>query len=319
MNRLTRQSLLLFLALGCFPQAHAADPVEPSAADIATAREMFREGARLASEEKWEEALDAYQRSMALRPSNLTRYSIAVVQERMGKLIEAMENLREFIASDHDSTTRRYVPAASETLQNLEGRIGRVKVVIPGNPRGAEVKIDDDLLPEAAIGIFRPTDPGHRRVEARVPGYARFVKEVNLQEGASIEVVVRLNPPGEGGDDEETSSSSSTGSQRTGQKTTGMVLTIGGAGVFVAGLGVGIYGYSKAKSAETSDSSEADTARTTALIGDIGMGVGLVAAGVGTYLLLSSGESEPQSTARRVFINPWAVPGGAGLGASGRF
>jgi hypothetical protein len=318
LNRLTRQSLFLFLALGTFPQAHASNPVEPSAADIATAREMFREGARLAAEEKWAEALDAYQRSMALRPSNLTRYSIAVVQERMGKLIEAMENLREFISSDHDTTTRRYVPAAEETLQNLEGRIGRVKVVIPGNPRGAQVKIDDDVLPQAAIGIFRPTDPGHRRVEARVPGYARFVKEVNVQEGASIEVVVRLAPPGAEEGDEDVPPSSAAESQGGSQKTTGMILTIGGAGVFVAGLGVGIYGYSKAKSAETSDSPEADTARTTALIGDIGMGVGLVAAGVGTYLLLSGGEST-QSTARQVFINPWAVPGGAGFGASGRF
>lgn len=319
MNRLTRQSLVLLLALGCVPQAHAGDPVEPSAADIATAREMFREGARLASEEKWEEALDAYQRSMALRPSNLTRYSIAVVQERLGKLIEAMENLREFIVSDHDSTTRRYVPAAQETLQNLEGRIGRVKVVIPGNPRGAQVKIDDDLLPDAAIGIFRPTDPGHRRVEARVPGYAPFVKEVDLQEGAAIEVVVRLSPPGSSDETEEGTSESGAVSSTNKSKTTGMILTIGGAGVFVAGLGVGIYGYSKAKSAETSDSSEADTARTTALIGDIGMGVGLVAAGVGTYLLLSGGGSEPLSTARQLHINPWAVPGGAGLGASGRF
>ena len=296
---------------------HAGDPA-PSAVDIATARDLFRDGARLASEEKWEAALDAYQRSMALRPSSLTRYSIAVVQERLGKLVEAMENLREFVASDHDSTTRRYVPTASDMLRDMERRIGRIKVVIPGNPRGAEVRIDNTPIPEAAIGVHRPTDPGDRKVEARVPGYAPFVKEVDLKEGESIEIVVRLSEA-EGRVEEASTNSTVSSSIDTAPESgnsTAMILTLGGAGVFAAGLGVGIFGYAKAKSAETDDSSDADTARTMALVGDIGMGVGLVAAGVGTYLLLSGGKPD---TSANVRVSPWAGAGAGGITAGGRF
>ncbi len=295
---------------------HAGDAV-PSAVDIATARDLFRDGARLASEEKWEAALDAYQRSMALRPSNLTRYSIAVVQERLGRLVEAMENLRQFVNSDHDSTSRRYVPTARDMLRDMERRIGRIKVVIPGNPRGAEVRIDNASIPEAAIGVHRPTDPGHRKVEARVPGYAPFVKDVDLKEGESIEIVVRLSES-EGRVEEDSSNSSvsvpADATPRSGNSTA-MILTLGGAGVFATGLGLGIYGYVKAKGADSEDSSDADTARTMALVGDIGMGVGLVAAGVGTYLLLSG---KPDDSAR-VNVSPWAGPGAGGIAASGRF
>lgn len=318
--RLTRQTVLLAILLGTTSPAFAADTgPQPSAADIATARDLFRQGARLAQQEDWEAALDAYQRSMALRPSNLTRYSIAVVQERLGKLVEAMETLRVFLAQDHDRSTFRYVQPAREMLEALEQRIARVKVVIPGNPRGARVLIDGVAIPDAAIGVYRPTDPGKRRVEARVPGYPTFVQTVDLDEGGEAEVVVRLRKPGDpvsapGGPAPVTEPAA----EHERDDTAGTVLVAAGGGVFALGLGLGIYGYTKAKDAEASEGSDADSARTFALVGDIGMGVGLVAAGIGTYMLLSGDEKESDQKAG-LSVGPWGAPGSAGVVASGRF
>ncbi len=320
MIRITHRLVGAFILLGVATYSYAGEPpAEPSAADIATARELFRDGARFAQEEKWEAALDAYERSMALRPSNLTRYSIAVIQERMGRLVEAMENLRAFLAADHDRLTRRYVSNARKMLGDVEARVARVKVVIPGTPRGAQVLIDGQRIPDAAIGVFRPTDPGKRSIEARVPGYPPFVQELTLEEGGEAEVKVRLGqlahhdhdpsadtgasvePPAGGGDD-----------------TVEVVLIAGGAGVFAAGLGLGIYGYTEATDAETNNGADADQARTFALVGDIGMGVGLVAAGVGTYVLLTGSDQEPSEPTGWV-LRPWAGKGSGGIAAAGTF
>ncbi len=74
-----------------------------------------------------------------------------------------------------------------------------------------------------------------------------------------------------------------------------------------AGHGVG---------AEEAEGEDADAARRLALIGDIGMGVGLVAAGIGTYLLFSEEDSTDSSKVR---VGPWAAAGAGGLVAVGRF
>ena len=316
--RRTAQTVLLAIVLGASSSAFAGD-AEPSAADIATARELFREGAKLAQEQKWEAALDFYQRSMALRPSNLTRYSIAIVQERLGKLVEAKENLRVFLAEDQDRSTFAYVKPAKEMIEGIEQRVARIKIIIPGNPRGAKVFIDGEEIPEAAIGVYRPTDPGDRRIEARVPGYPTFVKTVGLEQGGEAEIVVQLHHSSDNPSDTAVAAPvEKLPTQREqNDNTTGLVLTAAGGGVFVLGLGLGIYGYTKAKDAETSEGSDADSARSMALIGDIGMGVGLVAAGFGTYMLLSDDPPpEPQSG---VTVGPWAGPSSAGIVASGRF
>ena len=316
---MTRQLVLFCLLLGAAAPASARNPqTEPSAADIATARDLFRDGARLAAEEKWAAALDAYQRSMALRPSNLTRYSIAIVQERMGKLVEAMENLRVFLGEDHDNSTRRYLPNARDMVKQIEGRIARIKVVIPGKPRGAQLLIDGDPIPDAAIGVHRSVDPGEHRVEVRVPGHPTFVKMVKVDEAGEIDVVVELDGDDKPAAEQAQPETPTTGPEPEKDNTTALVLTIGGAGVFATGLGLGVYGYSKAKGADTSEGSDADAARTMALIGDIGMGVGLVAAGIGTYMLLSDPKSEPTPSAALI-VSPWAGHGSAGFAATGRW
>jgi PEGA domain len=317
--RVTRQLVLFCLLLGAAAPASARNPqTEPSAADVATARDLFRDGVRLAAEEKWEAALDAYQRSMSLRPSNLTRYSIAIIQEKMGRLVEATENLRVFLAEDHDSSTRRYLPNARDMVHQLERRIARIKVIIPGKPRGAQLFIDGEPIPDAAVGVHRPVDPGEHRVEVRVPGHPTFVKMVKLEEAAELDVLVQLDRGEKPVAEQPQPETSGTGVEPVQDNTTALVLTIGGAGVFTTGLGLGIYGYAKAKGADTSEGSDADSARTMALIGDIGMGVGLVAAGVGTYMLLSDDQNEPTPSAGLV-VSPWAGHGSAGFAATGRF
>ena len=286
---------------------------EPSAADVATARELFKDAAALAQEGKWEEALDRYQRSMALRPSPLTRYSIAVAQSHTGRLLEASENIRTFF---HEATPdlQPYVQPAEDLLRSIEPRIARLTIRIPGDPRGARVLIDGQELPLAAVGVERLINPGKHRVEATVPGHAPFFEQLDLTNGASKTVLVTLSrdvttAPAAG---------SAPPSDSSGRRSsmTGKILVGAGGTVFVVGGVFGAIGWSEAKNSPTRDGDQADKAKRFALIGDIGMGAGLIAAGVGTYLLLSA-PSEPRGTA--LMVSPWTTGHAGGVGMLGRF
>jgi len=279
----------------------------PSAADIATARELFKEAAALAHEGRWAEALDRYQRSMALRPSPLTRYSIAVAQAHVGQLIEAGENIRVFF-QEATPDLQPYVQPAEDLLRSLEPRIARLTIRIPGDPRGARVLLDGRELPAAAVGVERLVNPGQHRIEATVPGHAPFVQRVDLAEGAASTVMV--TPPAV-----TSSAPGETQPGSGGASTTGKVLLGVGASVFAVGGVLGFVGWRKAKDSPTRDGDEADMAKALALVGDIAMGAGLVAAGVGTYLVVSHSADKPAS----VVVVPWTAPEVAGLGVHGSF
>ncbi len=279
----------------------------PSAADIATARELFKEAAALAHEGRWAEALDRYQRSMALRPSPLTRYSIAVAQAHVGQIIEASENIRVFF-QEATPDLQPYVQPAEDLLRSLEPRIARLTIRIPGDPRGARVLLDGRELPAAAVGVERLVNPGQHRIEATVPGYAPFVQRVDLAEGAASTVMV--TPPAV-----TSSAPAETQPGSGGASATGKVLLGVGASAFVVGGVLGFAGWRKAKDSPTRDGDEADKAMALALVGDIAMGAGLVAAGVGTYLVVSHSADKPAS----VVVVPWTAPEVAGLGVHGSF
>lgn len=293
-------------------QSPPTPEAEPSAADVATARELFRDAAAFAQEGKWIEALDRYERSMALRPSPLTRYSIAVAQSHVGKLIEASENIRTFF---HDATPdlQPYVQPAEDLLRAIEPRIARLTIRIPGEPRGAAVKLDGRDLPSAAIGVDRVVNPGEHRIEATVPGHVPFFSRVELAEGSAKTVVVTLTQDSSSGARE---ASRLGGRTTSASPTTGMVLVGVGGSLFIAGGIVGAVGLSKAKDSPTKDGDEASKAKTFALVGDVAMASGLVAAGLGAYLWATS--STPASS-KSVAVAPWTTGSASGLSIAGGF
>ncbi|MCL2825113.1 MAG: hypothetical protein FWD57_14075 [Polyangiaceae bacterium] len=295
----------------------AAIGASNNASDTATARDLFRDGVRYAEEGNWKAALDAYERSFALRPSNLTIYSIAVVQEHGGLLVEAMENLRAFLRSDHDKTTSRYIPAAEELLSSVEGRVGRIKVVVPENVPEAQVWIDNQLVPQAAVGVYRSTNPGEHKVELRVPQHSPRVEMVPLRPGESLEVILRL------GDPIATPTLAPVLQPNTdalaayeARDMRAKALIIGGVSVIAVGFCSGIYGFTAARASETSDGPRADTARTMALVGDVSMGVGVLFTAIGAYLLLDN--PKPVNT-YGLQVSPWVSQSAGGVSARTKF
>lgn len=295
------------LGLGTALPAHAQE----NPADIATARELFREGLVLSREERWEEARVKLEQSLSLKQTPLTYYTLAVAEKKSGHPVAALEHFKTFLAQPQNAKTEGFVPGAEKAVAELERLVARVTIeVSPASIPELDVKIDGKLVPEVALGRPRLVDPGEHEVMARAPGYLPTGDTFSVEAQQSASVSLTLTPSADDGpgmvvgDDDPTLFYAGVG------------LLAGGGAIGVIGLIVGIVGAEEASDAPTRDGPEADAALEKTLAGDILMGVGGAAAIAGLVLVImdvTTEDEEPTTAGWR----PWVA--GDQLGVELRF
>jgi len=286
-----------------------------SPADIALARDLFKEGADFAQKGQWNEARQRYEKSLALKRSPRTLYSLGVAYRNLRRFVEALESYRAFLVEPKKEDDKPYEQLARDAIAELETQVARldIKVVPHEEDLKMIVTIDGFIVPDAAYGYPRLVDPGTHMVVARAEGYQDATQSVTVAEGAKLDVLLRLEPvfkaPIQG-----------SGPRKTEVPVLPTALIAGGSAAFAVGLTIGMVGVQRAMDAPTRDGEDAKTARQLALAGDIIGGVGIATAGAGLTLLLwdkyrkpSRSEAKPSTT--------WAVPFVApnGVGVVGRF
>jgi len=197
------RSLLFVCALGLVAPSAIA---QISDADRNAARDLYVEGVALQKAGKYQEALDKFQRSLAVYPvAPTTAYHMAQCKEALGQLVEAAEQLRlvrdtPLPPGASEAFNQAKTDAAAELTQ-LEGRIPKVKIeILPAGIQGLVVTIDGAQMPTALLGVPRPINPGSHRISAQAPGYAPGQQQVDVRERQSPppEVSITLQP-GAGG------------------------------------------------------------------------------------------------------------------------
>src|SRR5205823_1970734 len=138
------RSLLFVCALSFSSSAFA----QVSDADRNAARDLYIEGMALQKAGKYQEALDRFQRSLAVYPvAPTTAYHMAQCKEALGQLVEAAEQLRlvrdtPLPPGASEAFAQAKNDAAAE-LQQLEARIPKLKIdVLPAGRQGVVVRID---------------------------------------------------------------------------------------------------------------------------------------------------------------------------------
>lgn len=312
----------LALAVGVLGAAGAR---AQSAADVTAARDLFIEGSRLAEKGKWTEARDRYERSLALKRAAVTLYSLGVAQRNTGKLVEALESFRAFLAEPSAAATRPYEGPARGAATELEKRIARIDVVLePAAVKSAVVRVDGVTVPAAAVGQPRAVNPGAHVVIATAVGWRAARTEVTLAEGQRATVKLVLERAAEVDVTTARAAASPRGTARPGgaptakaaapQRVLPFALMGTGAAVVGAGVALGLFGVSSASQAPWRDGPAAADARTIALVGDVLVGVGLGAAAAGGIVLwVRPARGASPATA----VSPWIHPGG--IGVQGRF
>jgi hypothetical protein len=158
-----------------------------SDSERSAARQLFTEGNELQKAEKYDAALDKFERAQRVfsAPTNLLH--IAQCQDKLGKIVEATETYRTVIRTPLPAGApgafQQAVEQAKTELAQVEPRVPRVKIdVTPANAASLEVRLNGQPINAALIGEPLPLDPGTHRIVVFAPGYASNEQSVTLKE-----------------------------------------------------------------------------------------------------------------------------------------
>ncbi len=300
--------------------AHANDPL---------ADRLYKEGRAAAQAKDWTKACKLFQESQNREPAPGTLLNLADCEEHRGRFITA--------AAQYQTAARLFpagdarVKYATEKATALEKKVAKLRIKLEGD--GA-VESDGVVVEPASFGTFVSMDPGEHVLVVKAKGRTEVRSTIRLAEGESRELTLTVGAPVP----EETATPTAAAPaaappsvvekprpQPTPAPSSGdsRVPAFALLGVGALGIGLGAVtgisalgaaddvktacpGRQCATDAEKQRADEAaDDARTMALVSTLGFGVGIIAAGVGTYFLVRS----PSKTA----IAPAVGGGSAGF------
>lgn len=174
--------LLVTLSTGA---GRAYAQAAPSDDETAQARALFAEGLELADGGDWERAVHRFRRALELRDAAPVRYNLATSLARMGRLVEALEEVARVVdMADADEEVRA---AAQQLREEITPRLGRLSVLVDGETEGTHVTVDGRPW-EAASGVAAPSDPGVRVVRLMRDMAELDLEEADVPEGGATTV-----------------------------------------------------------------------------------------------------------------------------------
>ncbi len=317
--------------------AQTPPPAAPSGSDRTLAESLFIEARRLMGEQRYAEACPKFEESNRLDPAGGTLLNLAVCHEGEGKLATAWSEFRQSLTIARREQRGEREKLASEHIAALEPRLPRLTVDVPTPSRvpGLVVRVNQSPLGSAAWGSALPVDPGDALIEASAPGRKAWSTKLRIAEGRNTTATVPIleaapAAPASSSAPPLAVSIAPTSQPPIASSTGRDATTYSLLGVGVLGLGLGTFFGVRALT-KKSDSDDAcpqnrctahgvdlnDQARTSARIADIALGVGVVAAGAGLYLLLTRPSGPADGPAVSLSFAPLPRGGGAAsLGGS---
>ncbi len=213
--------MLLVAAFSAFPHAAHADDTSRVDADAgadgpARARALYEAAVEHVRNARWYDALDAFERSHALRAHPTTTFNIASCERALGRLTRAKLALERALAegeSGPDTLPSALVAEAQKSRAQLDSLLVRVSVTVA--PRAAVLSVDGrpllrlpdtsagplfaaDVLPAGpatSLGLDRfelLIDPGAHVVSVAVKGFADAVVRREFSPGAHAVLPLEL-------------------------------------------------------------------------------------------------------------------------------
>jgi hypothetical protein len=326
------------------PAALAQD--QPQAENIAAARSLGLQGIKMADAGDCKGAIEKLSRAESLyhAPSILGR--LGECQVNVGQVVAGTENLnrvvREQLAANAPKAFRDAQERAKGVLNSALPKIAHLTVSVTPADAKPQVSVAGVSIPAALIGAERPTDPGTHEIVVSAPGYLEQKQTVTLAEGGSQEVSIKLEKdpnaavaapvatPATGAPLVTTTTTAPPAD--TGKKKNNtaayVALGVGGAGLVVGGI-TGFLALGKksdlncdGKQCPATEKDKLDSAKSMAMVSNVGFGVGIVGVGLGVILLLTNNDSGSASNAApklaerappRVSLQPWVGLTSAGV------
>lgn len=186
------------IALAIFLAAGAARATNP--ADVATARELYKQGADALDAHDAKLAADKLSQAWALVQTPVIGFDLARAQAALGHLVEAREAALSVqrLAIAHDETARSTEARndAAKLATQIEPRIPHVLVDVK-NLAGHEptVKLDGSVVPSAALSVARQANPGPHVATVDTDDGRHAEATIDLDERETKTLTLTLDAP----------------------------------------------------------------------------------------------------------------------------
>jgi hypothetical protein len=288
MSRAARLALVLFLGIAPLTIAAPADAQSKSV----QARDHVRAGLAYAERDKWDDALREFEEAYALEPQPLRLYDVAQARlktRRFRAARDAFSQLLELpgLSADQRERARAGLASASE-------HVAKLRITVEGGKPTDSLTLDGTntgVQPGKPLEI----DPGRRVVRLIRDGEPVAERTVDVSDGGDVAVTI-----GPGSDRIERAPPPATAPD-TGGSIPPLVFVLGGAALVSAGVGTyfeirGLNRWSELRDGcgrtRTCPPGEVDAARRNVLVGDLLIGVAVVAAAAAVYVLLAPGKQQ---------------------------
>lgn len=168
----------------------AASAHAQSDEERATARQAFERGVNAYGEERWEEALNAFQEAYRIAPHPSVRVNMANCYVHLARPVEALDHFERFLiegGEDADPAQKREV---RRQIQELRGQVGETFLRI--QPEGATVTIDGHTTLRAPILDAVKLAAGTHHVEVAMQGFATSAQDFEVEGGERHELRITL-------------------------------------------------------------------------------------------------------------------------------
>ncbi len=174
----------------------AAPASADSTASRAAADALFREAVGLADSGDYAGAIQKFSASYELDPARGTLQGLAMAEEKQGRVLDAYTHFRELVEASIKANDSAREAAAREHLALLKVRVPTLKITFADDvPPKTRVEIDGEKLPGGAVGSALPVNPGDHHVRALAPDGRTFSLMVGVSEGARAKVEVTWKKP----------------------------------------------------------------------------------------------------------------------------
>ena len=172
----------LVLSAPCFAQTGAP----PSAADLESARSLFKQGKDLRAKGDLEAALEKFKAAHTYGQTPITGLELGRTQFQLKHYIDAREVLlsvgRMKLAPDETDNSAKARAEAKELAAQIQPLVAGIEVHV-GNAPSTKVTVDGADVPVLSGVVDRAVDPGTHRVVARIEGGEESTADVVLGDG----------------------------------------------------------------------------------------------------------------------------------------
>jgi len=326
-NALRHRRAAVLFALGAGVFLPGVAPADEAAERKEQARKLFVAGQAALNKGDKATGCAKMRESMELFAIANTLFNVARCEEGEGKHVAALEHWKRGLSLLDAKDAR--TPVVKKSITALENRLPRVRVVIPPKWAPITVLLDEEELPAQRLEEPIFVDPGKHVFVMRKDGREDRRVELVLNDKERTEVVAEPGEPLPAPVPTATASASASVAPPppppgNGLRTGAFVaFGAGAAGFIAAGVSGGMILSFDSKCRDKicpldvyPDRGKQDT---LLIVNTVGWGLGIAGVAAGAVMLVLSRRDARDPQAPQATVAPLVLPGGSGLGLSGRF